>query len=437
MSDLEQRLAEVRSKYGKKIIQTINQKSDCVVVPTDIYEFDKASEIGGFPLGKIIEIAGPPSSGKTTLAWQLAAAVQRKTNKKILFFDYEQAASKEWLKKLGVPLDHVLFALPEEAEGSLLSLEDGFEIMNKLLPGGDFCAVIWDSVAASNPKGLLNSVDEKGLEGRDVALTAAALTKGLAVYGPTYRKSMTTILFINHVRANLANMANPFMAKFADKESTPGGYAFKHHADMRIDLDPMDYIKKNAVNSDGKKIQVKIGQNVKIKFVKNRIGEPFGEDILVMRKGIGFDVISSTIKRAVANGVVIRKSTGPTYLKDDENVKAPSYEGFWNLVYANPTLLEALKSKLSGKEAKINNIDLTAATRELSIKELTGDDSIIDESESSVEIEMIKPTEEDNEIIAKEVEKVTTLDNLLEQKDENNSETVEKRKRGRPPKVKV
>lgn len=442
MSDLEKRLAEVKAKYGKNLVQSSSQKIDCTVIPTDIYEFDKASEIGGFPLGKIIEIAGPPSSGKTTLAWQLASSVQNKTNKRILFFDYEQAASKKWLSKLGVPLDFVDFISPADAEDNLLSIEDGFEIMNTLLSSKDYCCVIWDSIAASNPKGLLNSVEEKGLEGRDVALTALALTKGLAVYGPNYRKSDATVIFVNHVRANL-NLDNPFMAKFADKERTSGGYALKHHLDIRIDLDPLDFIKKTAINEEGKKIQVKIGQNIKIKFVKNRIGEPYGEEILVLRKGIGFDIISSIIKRAVASGIVIKKSTGLTYLADDETIKSLSYEGFWNLVQANPSLLEKLKAKIYGKDINIGKIDLSAGTRELNIKELMGDETIEEDSNTEPPKSSESKFSED------------TLDSLLENKEisanSDISQTIvtanksnvnavdpvsEKKKRGRPPKSK-
>jgi hypothetical protein len=346
--------------------------------------------------------------------------------------------------------------MPEEGDKCLLSIEDGFEIMNKLLPTGAFCAVIWDSVAASNPKELINKVEENGLDGRHIALTAAALTTGLAVYAPGYRKSSATIFFINHKRVNLANIANPFMAKFGDKESTPGGTAFKHHADLRIDLKPMDYITRLAPNSLGKRVQIKIGQNIKIKFVKNRVGDPYGENVLVFRKGIGFDVVSSVIKRAIDNGVVIRKSTGPCHLASDPNITAPSYEGFWNLVHANPNLLESLKGQVSGGAyiPKLSGqVDLTAATRELTVKELVGSDSpeedvveedrenevkkepvdsdsILDElttTKSEETVQMPEPPTDDNGILPEQPE--------ISEKVPGIPETV-KRKVGRPPKVK-
>jgi recombination protein RecA len=464
MSDLDKRILAVKAKYGKKVVQTTNEVVEDTIIPTDIYEFDKASEVGGCPLGKIIEMAGPPSSGKTTLSWQLAGILAKKTGKKILHFDWEMNFSKKWVTKLGVPLDKIILALPEQAsktkdeseKKNLLSIEDGFNIMDMLLESQEFCAVIWDSVAASNPAALLNSVDVKGLDGKDVALKALALDKCLSVCAPFYRKWMTTVFFINHKRANMENMANPFLAKFADKEKTPGGMAFKHHADMRIDLVGTDFIKKQATNSAGKSIKVKIGQNVKIKFIKNRVGDPFGEETLVMRKGIGFDIVSSIIKKAVANGIIVRLAKGPTYLKDDENIKAPSYEGFWNLVYANPQLVEKIKAKLGGGDHIIGNIDLTAGTRELTVKELIGEDKLESDDDSEAPNNEVPIDPEVSEV------EVASLDSLLDEKSniELKSDTLSeiknsiplvvnapaeeglvqeltKRKRGRPPKVKV
>ncbi len=446
---LDKAVLEIQNLLGKGVIRTYDEKDECTVIPSGFYEFDKASNIGGVPMGKIIEIAGPPSSGKTTLAWQILSNVQRKTGKKILLLDYEQSSSKPYLRKLGVPVEEVFFVCPENAEEGLLSIEDGFEIMKTLLKDGAFCGVIWDSVAASNPKGLLNSVAEKGLEGRDVALTAAALTKGLATYGPLFRKSGATVCFINHKRANLENIANPFLAKFADKEVTPGGTAFKHHADMRIDLKPADFVTRASVSPEGKKIQVKIGQNIKVKFVKNRVGEPFGEEIMTLRSGRGFDIVSSVLKRGIAEGLVIRQSNGKHYLKDNESFSSPSYEGFWNLLVANPQVVTSLQDTLEGLQSNVvsSNFNNTNG-RELTIAELAGGDSV---EEVSMEEKAYNPDETE--------EKVTVLDNVLDalMDQQANEEAkgmlstpvnlddvllasepiVTPKKRGRPAKVKV
>jgi recombination protein RecA len=425
LADLDRAIAEVKNKFGKKILQTFDEKADVEVIPTDLYEFDKASNVGGIPRGKIAEIAGPPSTGKSVLAWQLATSLQKKTGKKILFLDFEQAADKPWIKKLNVPIEYVHFILPEECEGGVLSIEDGFEIMNILLLTGAYCAAIWDSVAASNPKGVFTSVESKGLEGKDVGLVAAALTKGLSVYGPVYRKSGTNLFFINHKRKNLENISNPFLAKFADKEVTPGGTAFKHHADMRIDLKGMDYITKQISDSEGKKVTVKIGQNIKIKFVKNRVGDPYGEEVMLMRKGIGFDIVNSTLKRAIAAGIVVRKSTGPCYLKDDEAIKAPSYDGFWNLLMVNPTLLKNIQLKLNGSALTFDNknIDLSAAERDLTHNEIG---TIIKEEDDE---------EAGDEVISESPDSKDETSAMVEQLMDVPSDVVVKRGRGRPPKV--
>lgn len=425
LDNFNKAILEVKNQFGSKIVQTFDEKEDTEVIPTDIYEFDKASNIGGLPVGKIMEIAGPPSSGKTTLAWQILSSIQRKTKKKILFFDYEQAADKPWLRKLNVPIEDVLFILPEECEGGLLSIEDGFEIMNKLLVTGAFCGAIWDSVAASNPKGLLTKVEEDGLDGKEVALTAAALTKGLSVYGPVYRKSLTNVIFVNHVRANLDNISNPFLAKFSDKEKTPGGNAFKHHADMRVSLKPMDYVTKQVVNSEGKKVQVKIGQNIKIKFIKNRVGDPYGEEVILMRKGVGFDLVTSTIKRGIDSGVIIRKSSGLCYLKDDESFKAPSYESFWNLVSANQKFLAQLMAKLNGTSVVFDKgIDFGAADRDLNETEVG---EVIKEDSEEISVESSVDMGSATEVKAEEAASLVSA--LME-------ETVSpKRGRGRPPKI--
>jgi hypothetical protein len=208
----------------------------------------------------------------------------------------------------------------------------------------------------------------------------------------------------------------------------------------------MDYITRLAPNSEGKRVQVKIGQNIKIKFVKNRVGDPFGEDVLVFRKGVGFDIVSSVIKRAIDNGVVIRKSTGLCYLKDDENIKAPSYEGFWNLVYTNPDFLESLKNKLSDNGTDISNlglkVDLTAATRELSVKELMGTETVEEDEEDSTEAFKEEPQEAPNsDAILDELttDKTEEMPPALEEPPLQANKVYElpqkiKRGRGRPPK---
>src|SRR5260221_410338 len=110
---LAQAIALVKSTYGKKVLRTYDEHDDAEIIPTGIYEFDQASGVGGIPLGRLIEVFGKQSSGKTTLTWQVLAALQKATKKKILYFDYEQSNSMTYLKKLGVPIEEVMFGVPD------------------------------------------------------------------------------------------------------------------------------------------------------------------------------------------------------------------------------------------------------------------------------------------------------------------------------------
>jgi recombination protein RecA len=363
---LEKAIAETKALLGKDVIRTYAQHADIEVIPTNFYEFNQASSIGGVPVGRVIEIFGDFSSGKTTISWQIAAAMQKYTKKKILFLDYEGSTSKEYLKKLGVNVDEIIFGLPEQA-----SLEDGFTIIDKLVPTEAFCCVIIDSLAAMVPKSELDSIEEKGLEGADLALKAKIMHKAMRKYNPFMRKYKTTLFFINHVMQKI-NLQASFMARGGDQEETPGGKAVKFFSDMRIQLKPMDFVVKQ-VQSDRdtkKKMNVKIGRNVSIYFLKNKVGEPFGKATMTLRNGHGFDVATSAIKRALAEGIIVKKGVGVHALKDDETIQAPSYDKFWNLVMANPTLLQGILDKLDGKQVKFKPVDLSTNDRDLSAKEL-------------------------------------------------------------------
>jgi recombination protein RecA len=380
---LAKAIAECKELLGKDVIRTYEQHADVEIIPTDFYEFNLASSIGGFPMGKIIELYGEFSSGKTSLAWQIGASLQKRTKKKILFLDYEGATSKPYLKKLGVNVEEVIFGLPEQA-----SLEDGFTIIDKLVPTGAFCCVIIDSLAAMVPKSELKSFEEKGLEGADLALKAKIMHKAMRIYSPFCREHNTSFIFINHVMQKIS-MQKSFMATLGDQEETPGGKALKFYADLRIQLKPMDFVNKQVQSERDpkKKVNVKIGRNVKLKFIKNRVGEPFGEATMTLRNGHGFDIATSAIKRGVAEGIIVKDKGGMHYLKDDKKIQASSYDRFWNLVVSNPQLLKDILDKLDGVEVKFSEVDLSAANRDLSAKELD-----VNEDEEAVEDEGVALT---------------------------------------------
>jgi recombination protein RecA len=372
---LKDALSECKAQLGKDVVRTYEQQVDCEVVPTDFYELNKATNLGGIPLGKMIEIFGPESSGKSTLAWQILSTLSKATGKKILCLDYEMSVSKPYLKLLGVPVEEVIFVYPD---GNLL--EDGFDAMKKLLPTGAFCGAIVDSVAMMVPKAESESIEEKGLAGNDMMLKAKVLTKALRNYGPIFRNSGATVIFINHIMSKVQQ--GPF-APQGDPEETPGGHAFKHNCDMRLSLKPMNYVTKQVASEvdPKKKINVKIGRDIKAKFVKNRVGEPFGETVMTLRNGKGFDVITSAIKRAISEGIILRESGGEHKMKDDPAIKASSYNNFWTLFAVNPKLTQMLLSKLKGKAVKYDasDFDLTVNERGVKASELgVSDEDVID-----------------------------------------------------------
>lgn len=373
-------LAEIQAEKGKDVVRTFDQQTDTEIIPTDFYEFNLATKLGGVPMGKIIEISGPESSGKTTLAWQILSQVARATKKKILFLDYEMATSKDYLKKLGVPIEEVIFALPEDS-----SLEDGMEIMKKLLSTGAFCGAIVDSLATMVPKAELESVEEKGLEGNDMMLKAKVLSKSLRVYGPDFRKSGAVVIFINHLMSKVQK--GPAFMSLGEPEDTPGGRALKHHCDLRISLKPQGYVLQQVASEKDpkKKVNVKIGREVRVKFIKNRVGEPFGEGTMTLRNGRGFDIITSAIKRGVSSGIIVAEKGGEHYLKDDKTIRASSYINFWSLLAVNPKLTQSLISKLNGKTVKFDakDIDLSAADKTLKASDV----GVSEEEDEATELE--------------------------------------------------
>jgi hypothetical protein len=274
-------------------------------------------------------------------------------------------------------VEDVVWALPEDS-----SLEDGFDILRKLLPTGAFCGAIVDSVAMMVPKAEAASVEEKGLEGNDMMLKAKVLTKALRNYGPIFRKSGAVVIFINHLMSKVQQ--GPF-APIGDPEETPGGRAFKHNCDIRLTLKPMNYVLKQVASDADpkKKVNVKIGRDIKLKFIKNRVGEPFGEGVMTLRNGKGFDIITSAIKRAIAEGIVSKESGGEHKVKDDPSIHASSYDKFWTLFAVNPKLVQVLLAKLNGVAVKYDAGEFDLAEREVTAGEIGASEEDAESSSSS------------------------------------------------------
>ncbi len=248
-SKIEETLAEIKTKFGEDAIMKLgdSRRVDVDVIPTGSIGLDKALGIGGVPRGRIIEIFGPESSGKTTLALHIIAESQ-KQNGVCAFVDAEHALDPEYAKKIGVKLDELLISQPDTGEQSL-------EIVESLVRTGKIDVVVIDSVAALTPKDEIEGDMGAHHVGKQARLMSQALRKLTAIVA----KSKTVVIFINQIRMQIGVM-------FGNPETTPGGKALKFYTSVRLDIRRIAQIKK------GEEI---MGGRVRVKVVKNKVAAPF------------------------------------------------------------------------------------------------------------------------------------------------------------------
>ena len=248
-SKIEETLAEIKTKFGEDAIMKLgdSRRVDVDVIPTGSIGLDKALGIGGVPRGRIIEIFGPESSGKTTLALHIIAESQ-KQNGVCAFVDAEHALDPEYAKKIGVKLDELLISQPDTGEQSL-------EIVESLVRTGKIDVIVIDSVAALTPKDEIEGDMGAHHVGKQARLMSQALRKLTAIVA----KSKTVVIFINQIRMQIGVM-------FGNPETTPGGKALKFYTSVRLDIRRIAQIKK------GEEV---MGGRVRVKVVKNKVAAPF------------------------------------------------------------------------------------------------------------------------------------------------------------------
>lgn len=246
---VENALREIKTKFGDDSIMTLGDKPKVKinVIPTGSIGLDAALGVGGVPRGRIIEIFGPESSGKTTLALHIIAEAQ-KTGGICAYIDAEHAMDPEYSQKIGVKINELLISQPDNGEQAL-------DIVESLVRSGKIDVIVVDSVAALTPKDEIEGDMGAYHVGKQARLMSQALRKLTAIVA----KSKTVVIFINQIRMQIGVM-------FGNPETTPGGKALKFYTSVRLDIRRIAQIKK------GEEI---MGGRVRIKIVKNKVAAPF------------------------------------------------------------------------------------------------------------------------------------------------------------------
>ena len=291
-ASIDDTLAAIRTKFGDEAIMKLGDKPrvDINVIPTGSIGLDAALGVGGLPRGRIIEIFGPESSGKTTLALHVVAEAQKKGG--ICAYIYaEHAMDPEYARKLGVNIQDLLISQPDTGEQAL-------EITESLVRSGKIDVVTIDSVAALTPKDEIEGDMGAQHMGKQARLMSQALRKLTAIVA----KSKTIVIFINQIRMQIGVM-------FGNPETTPGGKALKFYTSVRLDIRRIAQIKK------GDEI---VGGRVRVKVVKNKVAAPFRQTEFDLIYNEGISKEGEMIALGEKMGII--KKSGTSYQYGEEKL---------------------------------------------------------------------------------------------------------------------
>jgi recombination protein RecA len=321
MDKIEDAMNAIKTKFGDESIMMLGEKPkiNVNVIPTGSIGLDAALGVGGLPRGRIIEIFGPESSGKTTLALHVVAEAQ-KMGGICAYIDAEHAMDPEYAKKIGVKIEQLLISQPDTGE-------QGLDIVDSLVRSGKMDVIVIDSVAALTPKDEIEGDMGAYHVGKQARLMSQALRKLTAIVA----KSKTVVIFINQIRMQIGVM-------FGNPETTPGGKALKFYTSIRLDIRRIAQIKK------GEEI---MGGRVRVKVVKNKVAAPFKQTEFDLMYNEGISKEGEMLALGEKMGIV--KKSGSSYEYNGEKI-GRGYDAARTFLKENPkitnTILKTIREKL-------------------------------------------------------------------------------------------
>ena len=328
---LDDAISQIEKKFGKGSVMRLGDRTavDVDVIPTGSLTLDKALGIGGYPKGRIIEIYGPESSGKTTLTLHAIAQAQKQGGK-AAFIDAEHAIDPVYAKNLGVDIDELILSQPDSGEQAL-------EIAEMLVRSGVIDLIVIDSVAA-----LVPQVELDGEMGdAAVGLQARLMSKALRKLSGVMNKTNCTVIFINQLREKIGVM-------YGNPETTTGGRALKFYSSVRVEIRRSEQIKQNGEI---------IGNKANIKVVKNKVAPPFKttQVDIIYGKGISRD---GEILDLAVEGDIVEKS-GAWYAYNGEKI-GQGRENAKNFLIEHPAIFEEVEEKVKAQLFGTEEVDEAA-----------------------------------------------------------------------------